>query len=665
MAGPLLTHRLPRFFAVAGLLLMGTAAQAVADDVTDSPIVDGGAVEGVAVPLVVNGTPTELQPINARAITTRNFRENRVPQVDGLNTVMAYSLNIDVPSVGGTGYQAAEINDVLAAVPNPTSAADPDRVRWVLLNGFDGLNLDALNERLAGAGVELHKGLNEAEAIAGTQAAIWKFSEGTVEMGAADGLKNTQLDALAFAQWLITSAESPFDSTGTAPALGLTPPDQTAGTAGERIGPFVAAMSEGSVEVTLSADQPGLTFVDADGNPLPATVASGTPFFVAVSPDAPDGAATISISADVPAVTLKAALANDAPALGFAVVGPFPVTVTSPVNWVAAATTTTEEPTTTTTEEPTTTTTEEPTTTTTEEPTTTTTEEPTTTTTEPPTTTTEEPTTTTTEEPTTTTTEPPTTTTTEPPTTTTTTEPPTTTTTTTTTEPPTTTTTTTEPPTTTTTTTEPPTTTTTTTTTTEPPTTTTTEPPTTTTTTTEPPTTTTTTTTTEPPTTTTTTEPPTTTTTEPPTTTTTTTEPPTTTTTTTTIEPTTTTTTTTTTTEPPTTTTEATSTSTTTTIEPTTTTTTTTTTEPVVITEPSDGARVTAPVPTAGPTTTIELGEPVATVPQAGSTTSTTLRTGGSPSTGSNVAPILIGALIVAGLGGLAFVISRRRDWEE
>ncbi len=401
MAGPTLTHRFPRLLAVAGLLALCGAATALAKDVTDAPIVDGGAVDGVAVPLVVNGAPAELAPINARAVSTKRFRENRVPEVDGLNTVLAYSLNIDAPSVGGTPYQVAEINGVLAAVPNPTSVADPARVRWVLLNGFNGLNLDALNQQLAGAGVELHKGLNAAEAVAGTQAALWNLSEGTVEFGAADGLKNTQLDALAFAEWLVASAQDPFDDTSTAPALGLTPPDPASGTAGERIGPFTASLTSGSAGITFAADTLGVGFVDADGNALPMPVAPGTPVFAAIPADAADGTATITASADLPTVTLRAALATDAPALGFAVVQSLPANATATVTWVAApsastdapttTTTTTEPPSTTTTEAPTTTTTTEaPTTTTTEAPTTTTTEAPTTTTTtEPPTTTTE------------------------------------------------------------------------------------------------------------------------------------------------------------------------------------------------------------------------------------------------------------------------------------
>ncbi len=89
-------------------------------------------------------------------------------------------------------------------------------------------------------------------------------------------------------------------------------------------------------------------------------------------------------------------------------------------------------------------------------------------------------------------------------------------------------------------------------------------------------------------------------------------------------------------------------------------------TEPVP-TEPTGGATQrtasSTPAPTAGPTTTIELGEPVETVPQG--STSTVVQSGAQPSTGSNVAPLVIGAAVVLALGGLAFVISRRREWEE
>jgi LPXTG-motif cell wall-anchored protein len=53
----------------------------------------------------------------------------------------------------------------------------------------------------------------------------------------------------------------------------------------------------------------------------------------------------------------------------------------------------------------------------------------------------------------------------------------------------------------------------------------------------------------------------------------------------------------------------------------------------------------------------------VETVPQG--STSTVVQSGAQPSTGSNVAPIVVGAAVVLALGGLAFVISRRREWEE
>lgn len=175
-----------------------------------------------------------------------------------------------------------------------------DRINWVLHNGFPVREPDALTALLTEAGTELADGIDEREAVTATQAAVWHFSDGTDldredPLPGADSDEDAAADVLALYDFL-TGEENVGMTEQPAAALGIEP-DDLAGSAGERIGPFTVSTSGEIAE--LAAELPdGVLLTDAEGTELdPAAVTDGTEVFVAVPQDAAAGEATFTITA--------------------------------------------------------------------------------------------------------------------------------------------------------------------------------------------------------------------------------------------------------------------------------------------------------------------------------------------------------------------------------
>ncbi|NYI08335.1 thioester domain-containing protein [Allostreptomyces psammosilenae] len=165
---------------------------------------------------------------------------------------------------------------------------DAGKIMWILQNGYVGLE-DSLAGLADKAGVEE---LNDKEAAAATQAAIWHFSDKVELTGAPDEGSVQGADIEALYQYLVDNAQDIAEP----PASIDLSADQFSGKAGERVGPITASGNFDSAEVVLGEAPEGVTLVDANGQPV-SSVAPGQEFFVQIPEDVEAGSAELSVSA--------------------------------------------------------------------------------------------------------------------------------------------------------------------------------------------------------------------------------------------------------------------------------------------------------------------------------------------------------------------------------
>ncbi|MYU22286.1 Cys-Gln thioester bond-forming surface protein [Streptomyces sp. SID8352] len=173
---------------------------------------------------------------------------------------------------------------------------DAGRIAWILRNSYP--QVDDLTELARRAGVP--GGLTRQEAAAGTQVAIWRYSDhADVE---AVGARAERL-----ADYLEKNARAQAE-----PGASLTvEPRAVAGRPGEPIGPVTVRTGAGSATVTPPADAAanGVRIVDRKGRPV-TSVASGTRVYFDVPEDAPPGTARLTVQAST-TVPVGRALASE------------------------------------------------------------------------------------------------------------------------------------------------------------------------------------------------------------------------------------------------------------------------------------------------------------------------------------------------------------------
>ena len=246
------------------------------------------------------------------------------------------------------------------------------KINWILHNSYPLRETSVLSQATG-------RDIDEREAIAATQAAIWHLSDGAkLKSGDAatkDGNSEVDKDVRAVYDYLTGAKNTGIEQQPT-PTLEITP-EELAGKAGELIGPFEIATTAASV--VLEAELPqGVTLTDKDGTPLkPAeggfqaqAETKVVEFFVKVDADVEPGEAKVTVKANAELQHGRLFVSEDPNKKTQSVVVAKPSTVKveaqAKAKWVegVVVTTTTAAPTTTTTVE-TTTTTAAPTTTTT------------------------------------------------------------------------------------------------------------------------------------------------------------------------------------------------------------------------------------------------------------------------------------------------------------
>jgi TQXA domain-containing protein/LPXTG-motif cell wall-anchored protein len=195
-------------------------------------------------------------------------------------TLQTYCIDFATAAQDGSQYKETGW-DSSSLHGNP----DAGRINWILQNSYPQVDdLAALAEQAGAAS------LTPEQAAAGTQAAIWGFSDGVEATPQSP-------DAALLAEWLTASAE---DVEEPGASLTLSPP-QVSGSPGEIVGPVTVNTNADAVFVapdTAAADQ-GVTIVDANGEAVAEDqpVTDGTELYFSVPEGAEDGSAALTATA--------------------------------------------------------------------------------------------------------------------------------------------------------------------------------------------------------------------------------------------------------------------------------------------------------------------------------------------------------------------------------
>ncbi|MFF4588640.1 TQXA domain-containing protein [Streptomyces sp. NPDC001388] len=198
--------------------------------------------------------------------------------VEGGGTLQTYCVDLHNPTQGGAKYHETPWSGTSLGAND-----DAGRIRWILQNSYPQVNdLASLASR---AGID--GGLTEQDAAAGTQVAIWRYSD-DADVDAVDPQAEQLADYLQKAAR--DTAEPEASLTLDAPAV--------SGHPGEPVGPVTVHTDASAVTVTppMDADISGVRIVGKDGRPV-TSVQDGTQLFFDVPADAEAGSAELTVTA--------------------------------------------------------------------------------------------------------------------------------------------------------------------------------------------------------------------------------------------------------------------------------------------------------------------------------------------------------------------------------
>ncbi|WP_059013336.1 thioester domain-containing protein [Streptomyces specialis] len=272
----------PRLAATAlatGLLMAGAIATAGPAAADEAPL--GGGATATLEGLEVAGDITVSLPDGGgeEEVEGGLFR---LAAPGGAGTFLTYCVDYNTHTRPDAVYEETDW-----ASSTLSGDEDAGRIHWILQHSYPTVDVHAL-ARDAGIG----DGLTEEDAAAGTQAAIWQFSD---EVTAVPH----DAEARALTAWLAGHAEDLAE-----PGVSLElPPPQVSGQPGGTIGPVPVRTTADAVSVTpdQAATAQGVTVVDSDGEPVTEDrlVADGTELYFSVPEDTPDGSASLTATASV------------------------------------------------------------------------------------------------------------------------------------------------------------------------------------------------------------------------------------------------------------------------------------------------------------------------------------------------------------------------------
>ncbi|MGW5605365.1 TQXA domain-containing protein [Streptomyces sp. NPDC003753] len=264
--------RLAAATLVSGLVAAGPLAAAGAAAADGTPQSEGGATATIGGlktygAAVIHGGGTDEQ------VSAGLFEMS----VDNGGTLQTYGIDIRNPT-----QKEARYHETSWSGTSLNGNKNAGKIRWILENSYPQVNDLARLAAEAGA-----KGLTEQDAAAGTQVAIWRFSD-SADVDAVD----PQAERLA--DYLEKHARSLPE-----PAASLTlDPPAVAGHPGERLGPVTVHTNADSVTVTPPADAATtqVKIVDKGGKPV-TTAADGSRIYFQVPKTAQGGWAELTVQA--------------------------------------------------------------------------------------------------------------------------------------------------------------------------------------------------------------------------------------------------------------------------------------------------------------------------------------------------------------------------------
>ncbi|MEV6109955.1 Cys-Gln thioester bond-forming surface protein [Streptomyces sp. NPDC051940] len=197
--------------------------------------------------------------------------------VDGGTTLQTYCIDFGHPTQRQAKYQ-----EVPWAESSLHNNPDAGKIRWILQNSYPQVKDLAALAGKAGAGT-----LSEQTAAAGTQVAIWRYSD-KVNIEAKDPA------AEKLADYLYDSAQSTEEPKA---SLRLDPA-AVSGKSGEKLGPVTVHTDAESATVSVSAEgeAAGVKAVGKDGSPV-TSVTDGAEVYLDVPAGTPDGSAALTAQA--------------------------------------------------------------------------------------------------------------------------------------------------------------------------------------------------------------------------------------------------------------------------------------------------------------------------------------------------------------------------------
>ncbi|MFJ2826918.1 Cys-Gln thioester bond-forming surface protein [Streptomyces sp. NPDC087263] len=264
--------RLAAATLVSGLVAAGAMAAAGTAVADETPQSQGGATA------TIGGLKTY-----GSAVIHDNGEDLQVSaglfemSVDNGGTLQTYCIDLHNPTQKDAKYQETSWSGT-----SLNGNADAGRIRWILQNSYPQVNNLAALAQKAGA-----SGLTEQDAAAGTQVAIWRYSD-----GADVDAVNPPAEKLA--DYLEKNAQNLAE-----PAASLTlDSSAVSGHAGEKLGPVTVHTNADSVTVTPPADAAisGVRIVGADGK-VTTSAADGSRLYFDVPKDSTDGSASLTVQA--------------------------------------------------------------------------------------------------------------------------------------------------------------------------------------------------------------------------------------------------------------------------------------------------------------------------------------------------------------------------------
>ncbi|MEV7027735.1 Cys-Gln thioester bond-forming surface protein [Kitasatospora sp. NPDC093558] len=205
--------------------------------------------------------------------------------------LQTYCIDFGNPVYLDSGAQYQESDWKSSSLGRKEKAEDASKIRWILENSYP--QVTDLTKLSKDAGI-IDGVLSPEDAAAGTQAAIWKFS---------DGKNATPQDAKAkqLRDYLIGDKNKGV-AAEPKPSLTLAP-ESASGKSGGKVGPFTLNSSAAQVKLAVAgsaADK--IKVLDKDGKQvngaLNGPIAKDTQLFLDVPAGTPDGGATLTASAE-------------------------------------------------------------------------------------------------------------------------------------------------------------------------------------------------------------------------------------------------------------------------------------------------------------------------------------------------------------------------------